>query len=114
MDLISPSDAPIGNWKIKIETSNEVSSQTYEHDGDFWLLFNPWCNGDMVHMGDTQFLDEYIISDVGKIWIGAFGSCKGREWIFGQFDKCVLPATMFMLDRAGVKHEKFDEKNFTI
>lgn len=96
---------------IKIETFNESNTEVFERYDDFWILFNPWCCSDMVYMGDTQYLDEYIISDVGKIWIGAFGSCKGRHWIFGQFDKCVIPATAYMLDRAGVVHEKYVEES---
>jgi len=43
-------------------------------------------------MPEEDLLDEYVLNDVGKIWVGAYGSCRGRQWVFGQFDKYVLPA----------------------
>ncbi|XP_063233133.1 hemocyte protein-glutamine gamma-glutamyltransferase-like [Bacillus rossius redtenbacheri] len=51
-------------------------------------------------MEDKRLLDEYVLNDLGKIWVGPYGTCRGREWVFGQFDDCVLPAAMMMLDRA--------------
>ena len=44
-----------------------------------------------------KLLEEYVLNDVGKIWMGAFGSAKGREWIFGQFDDAVLPVAAYLL-----------------
>lgn len=58
---------------------------------------------DLVYMEDEQLLDEYIHNDVGKIWVGPWGSSRGREWIFGQFDACVLPACQLLLERSGIK-----------
>lgn len=54
-------------------------------------------------MEDEQLLDEYILNDVGKIWVGPLGSTRGREWIFGQFEHCVLPACQLLLERSGIK-----------
>nr|CAD7596481.1 unnamed protein product [Timema genevievae] len=51
-------------------------------------------------MEDKHLLEEYVVNDVGKIWVGPYGTSRGREWVFGQFDDCVLPACMVMLDRA--------------
>ena len=73
-------------------------------------------------MDDQSLLDEYILNDVGKIWVGPMGTSKGREWVFGQFDETVLPACMLMLDRAElpysqsvailiVKYNVFEAKN---
>jgi transglutaminase 1 len=53
-------------------------------------------------MPDERLLDEYVLNDVGKIWVGPHGSCRGREWIFGQFDAVVLPAVDLMMSRSGV------------
>lgn len=51
-------------------------------------------------MPDEKLLDEYVLNDVGKVWVGPMKTVKGREWVFGQFDEVVLPATMLLLDRA--------------
>ena len=57
---------------------------------------------DQVHMSDERLLDEYVLNDVGKIWVGPHGSSRGREWIFGQFDAVVLPAVDLMMSRSNV------------
>lgn len=54
-------------------------------------------------MEDEQLLDEYILNDIGKIWVGSWGSARGREWVFGQFDACVLKACQSLLERSGIK-----------
>jgi transglutaminase 1 len=63
----------------------------------------PMCYpDDQVYMSDERLLDEYVLNDIGKIWVGPFGSTRGREWIFGQFDAVVLPAVDLMMSRSGV------------
>lgn len=106
MELITPCDAPIGPWEIIIETYFAAEKATYTYDGDFWLLFNPWMKMDLTYMEEKPMLDEYILSDVGKVWVGPIGSTRGREWVYGQFDKSVLPACIMMLDRANLIHQK--------
>lgn len=51
-------------------------------------------------MPEERLLDEYLLMDVGKIWVGPFGSSRGREWVFGQFDKSVLRSAMLMFQRS--------------
>lgn len=51
-------------------------------------------------MPEKRLLDEYVLTDVGKIWVGPYGSSRGREWVFGQFDACVLPAAMLMFEKS--------------
>ena len=53
-------------------------------------------------MEEEMLLDEYVLNDVGKIWVGNFENKRGRPWIFGQFDKCILPACQLLLDRSGL------------
>jgi transglutaminase 1 len=57
---------------------------------------------DQVYMPKERLLDEYVLNDIGKIWVGPYGSSKGREWIFGQFDAVVLPAVDLMMSRSSV------------
>lgn len=58
-------------------------------------------------MPDQKLLDEYVLTDVGKIWIGPMGSCRGREWVFGQFDASILPATMLMFEKSGLPPTRY-------
>lgn len=118
--MSSPPDCPVGIWNIQIETSmlNPTSEPlVFNYENDVYILFNPWnCSkvqgdiviflfqatflGDLVYMPEERLLDEYVLNDVGKVWVGPWGSSKGREWVFGQFDACVLPAAMLMFERS--------------
>ena len=51
-----------------------------------------------------KLLNEYVLSDVGKIYMGSYGSVSGREWIFGQYDDAALPVTVYLLERCGLPH----------
>lgn len=51
-------------------------------------------------MPEERLLEEYVLTDVGKIWTGPIGTHRGREWIFGQFDACILPAVWLMLENS--------------
>lgn len=59
---------------------------------------------DAVYMEDAPLLDEFVLNDVGKVWVGPMGFTRGREWVFGQFDERVLPAAMLVLERTGLPH----------
>ena len=53
---------------------------------------------------EDQSLDEYVLADVGKIWMGSFGSATGRQWVFGQYDDATLPVCCYLLERCGLLH----------
>ncbi|XP_012281740.1 hemocyte protein-glutamine gamma-glutamyltransferase [Orussus abietinus] len=106
VEVRSPIDSPVGVWQLNVETTTVGSKSppnTFHFEKDIYLLFNPWLKEDLVYMEDEQLLDEYVLNDVGKIWIGPMGSSRGREWVFGQFDACVLPACQLLLERSGIK-----------
>uniref|UniRef100_A0A1B6D4M4 Transglutaminase-like domain-containing protein n=1 Tax=Clastoptera arizonana TaxID=38151 RepID=A0A1B6D4M4_9HEMI len=111
VEVLSPVNAPVGAWKLKIETSLTTSQsgdfRTYDYSEPIFLLFNPWLKADTVYMPDELQLGEYILNDIGKIWVGPMGSCRGREWVFGQFDAIVLPAIMMVLERTKLPGEVF-------
>ncbi|XP_012257376.2 hemocyte protein-glutamine gamma-glutamyltransferase-like [Athalia rosae] len=106
VEVTSPADSPVGLWHLDIQTTTKSGyrkiTNTYHFDKDIYSLFNPWLKEDSVYMENQRLLDEYVNNDTGKIWVGALGSCKGREWIFGQFDDCVLPACQLLLERSGI------------
>nr|CAH0113585.1 unnamed protein product [Daphnia galeata] len=111
-----PVDAPIGIWKLRIFTgaTDEPAERLrlYDCPNDIYILFNPWCEDDSVYMESeengrskaSKLLDEYVLADVGKIWMGAYGTARGREWVFGQYDDATLPVCMFLLEGCGLPH----------
>jgi len=53
-------------------------------------------------MNDTDLLNEYVLEEVGKIWMGSYSASKGRHWVYGQFDDSVLPLLMILLEKSGI------------
>lgn len=53
-------------------------------------------------MKETELLNEWVLEDMGKVWVGPHTSAKGRHWVFGQFDDSVLPLVMILLEKSGV------------
>jgi len=45
--------------------------------------------------------DEYLLSDVGKIYIGSQHTIQGRPWVYGHTRDTVLPAVVHILDKLG-------------
>ena len=102
LELMTPCSIPIGDWHMEVVLNyHDVVS----YEADVWILFNPWNKNDLVFMPETHLLDEYVLADVGKIWFGDGVNNRGRPWVFGQFDDCILPAIVLMLDRSGLPYE---------
>ncbi|XP_017784888.1 PREDICTED: hemocyte protein-glutamine gamma-glutamyltransferase-like [Nicrophorus vespilloides] len=99
LEVSAPVQCPVGIWSLQVETSRANSTlppTMFDYESEIYILFNPWNSHDLVYMPDERLLDEYVLTDVGKIWVGPWGSSRGREWVFGQFDGCVLPSAMLM------------------
>lgn len=39
---------------------------------------------DSVYLDNEDWRREYVLNDVGKIYIGSHSKPKGRKWIYGQ------------------------------
>ena len=52
----------------------------------------------MVHLSHPAGREEFIMTDVGKIYGGSHNHIQGRPWVFGQFQDSVLPAVCHLLD----------------
>lgn len=98
----APVTAPVGAWVLRVVTWQRDGGErtVYDFDQDIYILFNPWIPDDQTYMEEKTLLQEYALNDVGKVWVGPVKTTRGKPWLFGQFDAVVLPACMFMLDRA--------------
>lgn len=104
-----PATAPVGVWNCWVQTNRfgqRDNRHDYKCDEDVYILFNPWCREDPVYMDNESFRREYVLNEQGKIWCGTWRQPKGRKWIYGQFDDCVLPACMYLLERSGLEHSE--------
>ncbi|KAG8192992.1 hypothetical protein JTE90_028112 [Oedothorax gibbosus] len=97
--------AGVGLWRMKIHShikGSERHVKVFECKESIYILFNPWCKDDAVYMSNSKDRQEYVLSDVGKIFLGSHKKPVGRPWVFGQFADAVLPASVFLLEKSGL------------
>lgn len=115
-EVSTPVGLPVGSWAMRVITrlKSSTAREVYDFDQDLYILFNPWNPDDQTYMEDCELLQEYVLNDVGKVWVGPIKTTRGKPWFYGQFDGVVLPACMFMLDRAGIPfHQRGDPVKMT-
>lgn len=39
---------------------------------------------DPVYIENEEQRQEYVLNDLGKIYIGSYSSPRGRKWVYGQ------------------------------
>ena len=54
---------------------------------------------DPVHITHPAGREEYVLSEVGKVYGGSHNRIKGRPWVYGQMRDSVLPAVCHLLDK---------------
>ncbi|KAF5905264.1 coagulation factor XIII A chain-like [Clarias magur] len=65
---------------------------------DFYMLFNPWSRMDQVYLDNEDERQEYVLNDVGMIYNGEHTDIGTRPWNYGQFQKGILEACIFIMD----------------
>uniref|UniRef100_A0A2R5LJF4 Putative transglutaminase/protease-like logues n=1 Tax=Ornithodoros turicata TaxID=34597 RepID=A0A2R5LJF4_9ACAR len=102
-----PPSVSIGSWNLAVlgRSRNDPKAKSkYRYDKSIYVIFNPWCKEDAVYMESEEDRREYVLNDVGKIYMGSWKQPHGRQWIFGQFADMVLPACMFILDKSNLTY----------
>ncbi|XP_073954050.1 hemocyte protein-glutamine gamma-glutamyltransferase-like [Choristoneura fumiferana] len=115
-EVSTPVTLPVGCWALRVVTrlKSSPAREIYDFEQDLYILFNPWNPDDQTYMEDCTLLQEYVQNDVGKVWVGPIKTTRGKPWVYGQFDAEVLPAVMFMLDRAEMPfHQRGDPVRVT-
>ncbi|KAI1885613.1 hypothetical protein AGOR_G00205630 [Albula goreensis] len=100
-DLKTPPNASVGKYSLSVKIGDDY---TYRPEPSyFYLLFNPWCKDDDVYLPDEDALSEYVLNDMGYIYVGHSSDIAARPWNFGQFEEGVLEVCMELLDQKGQK-----------
>ncbi|KAM9025292.1 protein-glutamine gamma-glutamyltransferase 4 isoform 1-T2 [Ara ararauna] len=100
LSVTSSPMAPVGKYTLNVKTGNNIYNP---ENGEVYLLFNPWCEDDVVFMADEAQRKEYVLNDTGYIYVGSAYSIYNRPWNFGQFEEFVLDACMYLLDKSKLK-----------
>ncbi|NWT10804.1 TGM4 glutamyltransferase, partial [Vireo altiloquus] len=106
LSVSSSPDAPVGKYNLHVKTGANMFKP---ENGVIYLLFNPWCEDDVVYMANEAQRKEYVLNDTGYIYVGTAWSIYDRPWNYGQFEEFVLDACMYLLEKS--KLSLTDRKN---
>ncbi|XP_033726364.1 hemocyte protein-glutamine gamma-glutamyltransferase-like [Pecten maximus] len=106
LEVMTPPACPIGRWNVKVRAVMKGGergsiSKVHSHPKPIYILFNPWCKDDQVYLHDDKLLEEYVLNDIGKIFVGNCKNIYGRPWSFAQFEDPVLDCVFDLLDKKG-------------
>ncbi|NXO60308.1 TGM4 glutamyltransferase, partial [Aramus guarauna] len=100
LSITSSPLAPVGKYTLNVKTGTNI----YKAEEDtVYLLFNPWCEADVVFLADDAQRKEYVLNDTGCIYVGSAYNIYSRPWNFGQFEEFVLDACMYLLDKSNLR-----------
>ncbi|KAJ8303349.1 hypothetical protein KUTeg_019745 [Tegillarca granosa] len=109
--VFTPPTLYVGKWEFRVDiiklADEENTTFRYNCSQPIYILFNPWCKDDTVYMENEKLLDEYILNDTGKIYVGNQRQIFGRKWNFGQFEDNILDCALYLLG----EHEDAPLKN---
>ncbi|XP_039982997.1 coagulation factor XIII A chain-like isoform X2 [Xiphias gladius] len=93
-------DAIVGKFRtyVAIVTGGGLQRTKRDTVTDLYLLFNAWCPEDPVFLPNEAERREYVLNDCGVIYQGSVGSVSERNWIYGQFERGILDACIYILD----------------
>ncbi|XP_021174125.2 protein-glutamine gamma-glutamyltransferase K isoform X1 [Fundulus heteroclitus] len=102
LSVNSPPTAVIGRYQLTVGTScaNGPYTSTRDPANDIYMLFNPWCDDDLVYMDSEAERQECVLNDVGRIYYGTEHQIGERTWDYGQFSDGILAVCVFLLEKS--------------
>ncbi|XP_070709475.1 coagulation factor XIII A chain-like [Pempheris klunzingeri] len=93
-------NAIVGKFRTYVAIAAGGGMQRTRRDAttDMYLLFNAWCPNDAAFYPDAAGRMEYVLNDLGVIFQGSAKAMSQRNWIFGQFERGILDACIYILD----------------
>uniref|UniRef100_A0A8C9XEY9 Transglutaminase-like domain-containing protein n=1 Tax=Sander lucioperca TaxID=283035 RepID=A0A8C9XEY9_SANLU len=93
-------DAIVGRFRTNVAIVAGTGMQRTNRDAatDVYVLFNAWCKDDAVFLPNEAERNEYVLNDYGVMYQGSFEAVTTRDWVYGQFERGVLDACIYILD----------------
>ncbi|KAM9777189.1 coagulation factor XIII A chain-like [Neosynchiropus ocellatus] len=100
LGVVPAANAIVGKYRSYVAIVTAVGLQRTRRDAttDLYLLFNAWCPEDEVYFPEEQGRREYVLNDYGVIFQGSVDATSSRNWMFGQFERGILDACIYILD----------------
>ncbi|KAM8822063.1 LOW QUALITY PROTEIN: coagulation factor XIII A chain-like [Synchiropus picturatus] len=100
LGVVPAANAIVGKYRAYVAIVTSAGLQRTRRDAttDLYLLFNAWCPEDEVYFPEEQGRREYVLKDYGVIFQGSADATTSRNWTFGQFERGILDACIYVLD----------------
>ncbi|XP_078099861.1 coagulation factor XIII A chain-like [Sander vitreus] len=93
-------DAIVGRFRTYVAIVAGTGMQRTQRNTatDLYMLFNAWCKDDAVFLPNEAERNEYVLNDHGAMYQGSFDAVTTRDWVYGQFERGVLDACIYIMD----------------
>ncbi|KAF3703885.1 Coagulation factor XIII A chain [Channa argus] len=103
LGITPTANAIVGKYSTWVAIVMANGKQRTKRDAvtDLYLLFNAWAKDDAVFYPNEAGRREYVLNDHGIIYQGSIetaDSVTERSWDYGQFERGVLDACIYILD----------------
>ncbi|XP_071340472.1 coagulation factor XIII A chain-like [Trachinotus anak] len=100
LGITPTADAVVGKFRtyVAIMVGGGMQRTKRDTSTDLYLLFNAWCPEDAVFLPNEAERREYVLNDSGVIYQGSVGAVSHRNWMYGQFERGILDACIYILD----------------
>ncbi|XP_012283276.1 annulin isoform X2 [Orussus abietinus] len=101
--VVPDANAMIGKWRMDIDTRRRHSdgAVSYSVQNPFYVIFNPWCDEDMVYLPNEDERQEYVMAEAGLIWRGSYNRLRPTVWKYSQFEKDILDCALHLMIEVG-------------
>ncbi|XP_067228882.1 protein-glutamine gamma-glutamyltransferase 2 isoform X1 [Chanodichthys erythropterus] len=94
LSVMCPSDACVGLYSLSVRSG----SCSVRCERAVTVLFNPWCEDDLVYLPNEAERQEYVMNEQGIVYKGVDEYITNMSWDFGQFEEDVVDICLKMLD----------------
>ncbi|XP_028427271.1 coagulation factor XIII A chain [Perca flavescens] len=93
-------DAIVGKFRMYVAIVAGTGMRRTKRNAasDLYVLFNAWCKDDAVFLANEAERNEYVLNDHGVMYQGSFEAVTTRDWVYGQFERGILDACIYILD----------------
>lgn len=99
--VIPDHDALIGRYKVVVGVAVRNGLQmAWDQKQTIYMIFNTWNQYDDAFMPQQADIYEYVLNETGIIYMGNFPHYGFKKWVYGQFEKGVLDACIYVMDKS--------------